>query len=146
MIAKKREKTTKQKFSWQLVYKQRYLLLMSVPFVVWLIVFKYVPLWGWTMAFQDVRPKTFALSVWEVCRPWQFYKGFYGQTVQADDAQHDWNQYARDTAWNRDGNCLCTHAERNPVCEVQEGNADDFLSAPFCVVGSYRQYCEDGAQ
>lgn len=65
MIAKKNEKTTKQKFSWQLVYKQRYLLLMSVPFVVWLIVFKYVPLWGWTMAFQDVRPKTFALSVWE---------------------------------------------------------------------------------
>ena len=65
MIAKKREKTTKQKFSWQLVYKQRYLLLMSVPFVVWLIVFKYVPLWGWTMAFQDVRPKTFALSVWK---------------------------------------------------------------------------------
>lgn len=65
MIAKKREKTTKQKFSWQLVYKQCYLLLMSVPFVVWLIVFKYVPLWGWTMAFQDVRPKTFALSVWE---------------------------------------------------------------------------------
>ena len=65
MIAKNREKTTKQKFSWQLVYKQRYLLLMSVPFVVWLIVFKYVPLWGWTMAFQDVRPKTFALSVWE---------------------------------------------------------------------------------
>ncbi len=47
------------------MYKQRYLLLMSVPFVVWLIVFKYVPLWGWTMAFQDVRPKTFALSVWE---------------------------------------------------------------------------------
>ena len=44
MIAKKREKTTKQKFSWQLVYKQRYLLLMSVPFVVWLIVFKYVAL------------------------------------------------------------------------------------------------------
>lgn len=81
-----------------------------------------------------------------VCRPWQFYKGFYGQTVQADDAQYDWNQYARDTAWNRDGNCLCTHAERNPVCEVQEGNTDDFLSAPFCVVGSYRQYCEDGAQ
>lgn len=65
MIAKKREKTTKQKFSWQLMYKQRFLLLMSVPFVVWLIVFKYVPLWGWTMAFQDVRPKTFALSVWE---------------------------------------------------------------------------------
>lgn len=65
MKAKKGEKTAKQKFSWQLMYKQRYLLLMSVPFVVWLIVFKYIPLWGWTMAFQDVRPKTFALPVWQ---------------------------------------------------------------------------------
>ena len=65
MKAKKGEKTVKQKFSWQLMYKQRYLLLMSVPFVVWLIVFKYIPLWGWTMAFQDVRPKTFALPVWQ---------------------------------------------------------------------------------
>lgn len=65
MKAKKGEKTVRQKFSWQLMYKQRYLLLMSVPFVVWLIVFKYVPLWGWTMAFQDVRPKTFALPVWQ---------------------------------------------------------------------------------
>ena len=55
----------KQKFSMKLMWKQRYLLLMSVPFVIWIIVFKYMPLWGWTMAFQDVRPKTFSLSVWE---------------------------------------------------------------------------------
>lgn len=58
-------KAVKQKFSWQLMFKQRYLLLMSVPFVIWLIIFKYVPLWGWTMAFQDVRPKTFAVPVWQ---------------------------------------------------------------------------------
>jgi len=38
---------------------------MSVPFVIWLIIFKYLPLWGWTMAFQDVRPSTFALSIWD---------------------------------------------------------------------------------
>ena len=35
---------------------QRYLLLLSVPFVVWLIVFRYIPLIGWLMAFQDYRP------------------------------------------------------------------------------------------
>lgn len=29
---------------------------MSVPFVIWIFVFKYVPLWGWTMAFQHYRP------------------------------------------------------------------------------------------
>ena len=60
-----KQKKIKQKFSWQLMYKQRYLLLMSVPFVIWLIVFKYIPLWGWTMAFQDVKPATFSLPFFE---------------------------------------------------------------------------------
>jgi len=55
----------KQRFSLKLMWKQRYLLCMSVPFVIWLIIFKYLPLWGWTMAFQDVRPSTFALPLWE---------------------------------------------------------------------------------
>lgn len=30
-------------------------MLMSIPFLVWLIVFKYVPLWGWMIAFQKYR-------------------------------------------------------------------------------------------
>lgn len=47
------------------MWRQRYLLLMSVPFVIWLIIFKYIPLWGWTMAFQEVKPGTFVLPVWE---------------------------------------------------------------------------------
>ena len=38
------------------LYNQRYLLLLSVPFILWLVVFKYVPIWGWTMAFQDYKP------------------------------------------------------------------------------------------
>lgn len=29
---------------------------MSTPFVVWIIIFKYIPLWGWTMAFQKYMP------------------------------------------------------------------------------------------
>lgn len=55
----------KQRFSMKLMWKQKYLLLMSLPFVIWIIVFKYLPLWGWTMAFQDVRPKTFSLPIWK---------------------------------------------------------------------------------
>lgn len=62
------QKPKRQKLTRKLIYKQRYLYFMSVPFVVWLILFKYVPLWGWTMAFQDVRPKSFALPLWE--REW----------------------------------------------------------------------------
>ncbi len=65
MKKKKKETVAKEKFSLSLMWKQRYLLLMSVPFVVWLIIFKYIPLWGWTMAFQEVKPGTFALPIWE---------------------------------------------------------------------------------
>lgn len=36
--------------------KQRALIVMSVPFLIWLFIFKYVPLWGWTFAFQDYKP------------------------------------------------------------------------------------------
>lgn len=61
---KDKTEVQKQKFSLRLMWRQRFLLFMSVPFVIWLIIFKYIPLWGWTMAFQEVRPKTFALSVW----------------------------------------------------------------------------------
>ena len=55
----------KTEFSWKLLYRQRYLVYMSLPFVIWLVVFKYVPLWGWTMAFQEVKPNSFALPIWE---------------------------------------------------------------------------------
>lgn len=40
----------------RMIAKQKWLYLMSVPFVVWLFVFHYVPVWGWTMAFQRYRP------------------------------------------------------------------------------------------
>lgn len=67
MAGKRKEKVKpiRQKFSARLMWKQRYLLLMSVPFLIWLIIFKYVPLWGWTMAFQEVKPATFAKSFFE---------------------------------------------------------------------------------
>ncbi|WP_338557024.1 ABC transporter permease subunit [Paenibacillus sp. KS-LC4] len=32
------------------------LMLMSLPFLAWVILFKYVPLWGWTIAFQKFKP------------------------------------------------------------------------------------------
>ncbi|MCM3110919.1 ABC transporter permease [Lederbergia lenta] len=35
---------------------QKALLLMSIPFLIWLFIFKYLPIWGWTMAFQDFKP------------------------------------------------------------------------------------------
>lgn len=65
VVKEPKEKRIKQKLSWSLIWKQRYLIFMSLPFVVWVILFKYVPLWGWTMAFQDVKPATFATPIWD---------------------------------------------------------------------------------
>lgn len=46
----------------KLLVKQRTLVFMSVPFLIWLFIFRYVPLWGWTIAFQRYKP---SLSIWE---------------------------------------------------------------------------------
>ena len=37
-------------------FEQKYLLLMSLPLVIWGLVFRYVPLLGWSMAFQNYKP------------------------------------------------------------------------------------------
>lgn len=64
----------KQRITPYLLWKQRYLLLMSLPFVVWIFIFKYIPLWGWTMAFQEVKPATFATPIWQ--RPFVGFQNF----------------------------------------------------------------------
>ncbi len=42
--------------------RQRTLLLMSLPFVIHLIIFRYIPITGWVMAFQDYKPARPLLS------------------------------------------------------------------------------------
>jgi putative aldouronate transport system permease protein len=45
--------------------RQRQLLYMSVPIMLYVILFTYVPLWGWTMAFQNYRPqRSFSQQEW----------------------------------------------------------------------------------
>lgn len=39
-----------------MVVKQKYLFAMSVPIVVWLVIFAYVPIAGWLMAFINYKP------------------------------------------------------------------------------------------
>ena len=74
MAKEKMKKKKGEKITPAILWKQRWLLVMSVPFVIWLIIFKYIPLWGWTMAFQEVKPATFALPIWE--RTWVGFQNF----------------------------------------------------------------------
>ncbi|WP_163877884.1 ABC transporter permease [Paenibacillus favisporus] len=48
--------------SWKTLKAQKQLIFMSVPIAIYLIIFSYVPVWGWLMAFQNYRP---ALSFWK---------------------------------------------------------------------------------
>lgn len=58
-------KATGLKLFFKKLVQQRILVLMSVPFLIWLFLFKYLPLWGWTTAFQKYRPaKIFSEQEW----------------------------------------------------------------------------------
>jgi putative aldouronate transport system permease protein len=53
------------------LYNQRFLLIASVPFIVWLIIFAYIPLVGWVIAFQDYKPQNGFFG-----SPWVGFKHF----------------------------------------------------------------------
>lgn len=38
------------------IYQQRYLFIMSVPIIIWLIIFAYIPIFGWAYAFIKFIP------------------------------------------------------------------------------------------
>lgn len=47
-----------KKITWKLIKSQKELMFMSVPFLAYVILFSYVPIWGWLMAFQNYTPGT----------------------------------------------------------------------------------------
>lgn len=52
---------------------QRQLMWMSLPILVYVVLFAYVPIWGWTMAFQNYKPaRTFSQQEWVGFKQFQF--------------------------------------------------------------------------
>ncbi|MCL6601554.1 MAG: ABC transporter permease subunit [Paenibacillus sp.] len=59
------KKPKKQPITWSLIKSQNQLIWMSVPLLLYIILFAYVPVWGWTMAFQNYRPgRPFSEQKW----------------------------------------------------------------------------------
>ncbi|OMF37087.1 protein lplB [Paenibacillus sp. FSL H8-0548] len=54
--------TNKRNRFWSKFIQQRYLYMMSLPFVIWIFIFSYVPVWGWLTAFQNYKPKNSILN------------------------------------------------------------------------------------
>ncbi|GGF76042.1 sugar ABC transporter permease [Paenibacillus albidus] len=62
-----------KRLTWAIIKDQRQLIYMSVPLLAYIIVFAYLPVWGWTMAFQDYKPaRSFSQQDWVGFKHFQF--------------------------------------------------------------------------
>jgi putative aldouronate transport system permease protein len=58
---------------WEKLAAQKQLVFMSLPFILYVLLFPYVPVWGWTMAFQNYKPaRTFLQQEWIGLRWFKF--------------------------------------------------------------------------
>jgi putative aldouronate transport system permease protein len=58
-----REPKIKTEITWKKIVRQRELILMSIPLTLYMIFFRYYPLTGWSMAFQNYKPAI--RNVWD---------------------------------------------------------------------------------
>ncbi|WP_341281175.1 ABC transporter permease subunit [Paenibacillus sp. FSL H8-0537] len=67
------KKGIKQRMNWNVIKGQKQLIFMSVPLMLYIILFSYVPIWGWTMAFQDYKPaRDFSQQKWVGFKHFEF--------------------------------------------------------------------------
>ncbi|MEK5239689.1 ABC transporter permease subunit [Paenibacillus sp. FSL L8-0470] len=67
------KKKKKRPVTWSLIKSQNQLIWMSVPLMLYIILFAYVPVWGWTMAFQNYKPaKSFSEQEWVGLKQFKF--------------------------------------------------------------------------
>lgn len=72
-IVPKAKKRKRQRITWSVIKDQRQLIFMSVPLLVYIILFAYVPVWGWTMAFQNYKPaRSFGQQEWVGFKQFKF--------------------------------------------------------------------------
>jgi len=63
MATKSLAQPKRKKTVWDTIIAQRELIIMSVPLLLYKILFSYVPVIGWTMAFQNYKPAV--RSIWK---------------------------------------------------------------------------------
>jgi putative aldouronate transport system permease protein len=76
-----------KKSFWKQLIEQRQLLVLSVPFMILIFVFHYLPIWGWLMAFKNYNP---GLGFWK--SPWVGMDNF-----KAVFSDHDFYMAIRNT-------------------------------------------------
>lgn len=65
--------SSRKKISWATLVRQKQLIGMSFPFLIYILIFAYLPIWGWAMAFQNFRPaQDFWAQEWVGLQQFQF--------------------------------------------------------------------------
>lgn len=65
--------STGHKITWDTLVRQKQLIFMSVPLLIYILIFSYVPIWGWLMAFQNYKPaKGFFEQKWVGLQNFQY--------------------------------------------------------------------------
>ncbi|MGE5585058.1 MAG: ABC transporter permease [Bacillota bacterium] len=65
----------KRRTLWKTMYQQRCLMMMSIPFLIWIFIFEFGPMFGWLMAFVQYDPNKGILgSQWAGLR---YFKMFF---------------------------------------------------------------------
>lgn len=72
MTSKSLAHQNKRKTVWDTIIAQRELIIMSFPLLLYKILFSYVPIIGWTMAFQNYKPAV--RSIWK--QEWVGFNNF----------------------------------------------------------------------
>jgi putative aldouronate transport system permease protein len=57
IVLKNQNTQNQHKITWKQIKKQKSLIFLTIPFVVYVIIFNYLPLGGWLMAFQNYKPR-----------------------------------------------------------------------------------------
>ena len=58
MKSKNKEKSMRTPITWKEMKRQKFLIVCAILFVIYGLVFYYIPLGGWIMAFQNYKPRT----------------------------------------------------------------------------------------
>lgn len=58
MKSKNKEKSMRTPITWKEMKRQKFLIICAILFVIYGLVFYYIPLGGWIMAFQNYKPRT----------------------------------------------------------------------------------------
>ena len=129
--SKQKRKQTRTPITWKEIKRQKVLLFWAGVMMIYGVIFYYLPLAGWAMAFQNYKPRTGILHS-EFVGLEKFRMLFSDMTfirvIRNTLAMGGYIFYS---------NCICCFTKRNQIKRWKESRTDNFLPSTF----PFLDYC-----